>query len=202
MFKALIWHPCIETTHCIVPSAADNLVNAPAALVPPTSALASQQQYAKHTLLRSSVEEVLCLTGTHTQPLAAGAYCQSCGSCFGEYACTQCAFFDSNEDAGCWHCSDCGICRRGGQSNFFHCSGCGCCLRKDLQVSVDGALTVSLTQINCWPVAQPRGQCSARICCVPQLNHGSSSSSIAGELHHVEQQCSRAVLASNQTYAS
>jgi hypothetical protein len=92
------------------------------------------KQYAKHTLLRSSVEELLCLTCGHTQPLAAGAYCQACSSCFREYACTQCAFFDSDLDAGYWHCSECGICRRGGRSNFFHCSGCGCCLRTHLQV--------------------------------------------------------------------
>jgi hypothetical protein len=91
-------------------------------------------QDADHNLPRQLLQHVVCNTCQHSQPLAEGNTCRTCGTRFADYFCRDCG--TANNDvpaAGYFHCDACGICRVGTRQEFFHCTGCGCCLRRALQ---------------------------------------------------------------------
>ena len=76
--------------------------------------------------------------------------CINCNIQFGEYHCSICNLWMSNEERP-YHCQDCGFCRVGGGENFQHCQDCGMCI--DKQLFADHNCKVGKYMSNC-PVCQ------------------------------------------------
>ena len=67
-------------------------------------------------------------------PLPFIPYSNNCVTCFvqfGEYHCSICNLWMSDEERP-YHCPDCGFCRVGGSENFKHCHDCGMCIDRTL----------------------------------------------------------------------
>jgi len=79
-----------------------------------------------HKIDRFAIEEVIC-QGCFTKQSSKSNSCINCGIQFGEYHCTICNLWMSNEERP-YHCPDCGFCRIGGGENFIHCHDCGMCI--------------------------------------------------------------------------
>jgi len=59
--------------------------------------------------------------------------CINCNNIFGEYFCSICRFYDSNENKKYFHCNQCGICRVGEKDKIFHCDECNICYSIELK---------------------------------------------------------------------
>eukprot|EP00536_Pseudo-nitzschia_multiseries_P010239 jgi/Psemu1/258821/estExt_Genewise1Plus.C_3060007 len=89
-------------------------------------------QETHHTIDRFAVKEIICRK-CYTKQSSKTNKCVnlSCGVEFGEYHCSICNLWMSNEEKP-YHCADCGFCRVGGSENFRHCHDCGMCIDKTL----------------------------------------------------------------------
>lgn len=85
-------------------------------------------QETHHTIDRFAVKQIICRK-CYTKQSSKTNKCvnPSCGVEFGEYHCSICNLFMSNEENP-YHCPDCGFCRVGGAENFKHCHDCGMCI--------------------------------------------------------------------------
>mmetsp|Transcript_12617 Transcript_12617/g.30131 ORF Transcript_12617/g.30131 Transcript_12617/m.30131 type:complete len:459 (+) Transcript_12617:107-1483(+) len=83
-----------------------------------------------HTIDRFAVKEVIC-RACYTKQSSKANNCVSCGVQFGDYHCSTCNLWMSNDEKP-YHCRDCGFCRVGGAENFQHCHDCGMCIDKSL----------------------------------------------------------------------
>jgi len=93
---------------------------------------ARTSQDTHHTIDRFAVKEIICRK-CYTKQSSKTNKCvnPSCSSDFGEYHCSICNLWMSNEEKP-YHCPDCGFCRVGGAENFKHCHDCGMCIDKTL----------------------------------------------------------------------
>lgn len=83
-----------------------------------------------HTIDRFAVSEIICRK-CYTKQSSKTNECVNCGIEFGEYHCSICNLWMSNDEKP-YHCPDCGFCRVGGAENFKHCHDCGMCIDKNL----------------------------------------------------------------------
>jgi RING finger and CHY zinc finger domain-containing protein 1 len=83
-----------------------------------------------HAIDRHAVVEVICRL-CNTRQSSKTNSCVECGIQFGEYHCSICNLWMSNEEQP-YHCTDCGFCRVGGKGNFQHCHQCGMCIDRVL----------------------------------------------------------------------
>jgi RING finger and CHY zinc finger domain-containing protein 1 len=102
-----------------------------------------------HLIDRHAVVEVICRLCCTRQSSKTNT-CVSCGVKFGEYHCSICNLWMSDEERP-YHCADCGFCRVGGQENFQHCDQCGMCI--DRVVFSDHNCKADKYRSNC-PVCQ------------------------------------------------
>lgn len=64
-----------------------------------------------HKLDRHAVREVECGVCSLRQPVSQTCINTECGTCFGNYFCRICNFFDDDLSKEPFHCDGCGICR-------------------------------------------------------------------------------------------
>jgi len=83
-----------------------------------------------HTIDRFKTAEIIC-RDCYTKQSSKTNNCVNCGIQFGEYHCSICNLWMSNDEKP-YHCPDCGFCRVGGAENFQHCHDCGMCIDKTL----------------------------------------------------------------------
>jgi len=83
-----------------------------------------------HTIDRFAIKEIICRE-CHTRQSSKTNNCINCNIQFGEYHCSICNLWMSNEEKP-YHCKECGFCRVGGSDNFKHCMDCGMCIDVDL----------------------------------------------------------------------
>lgn len=81
-----------------------------------------------HTIDRFAIKEVIC-RACYTRQSSKTNHCINCNIQFGDYHCSVCNLWMSNEEKP-YHCPDCGFCRVGGADAFRHCNDCGMCIDK------------------------------------------------------------------------
>jgi RING finger and CHY zinc finger domain-containing protein 1 len=92
----------------------------------PSSFVSMEQEDTHHTIDRFAIAEVICRQ-CFTRQSSKTNQCVTCHVQFGEYNCTTCNLWMSNEERP-YHCEHCGFCRVGGAENFQHCHSCGMCI--------------------------------------------------------------------------
>lgn len=83
-----------------------------------------------HNIDRFAINEVICRV-CYTRQSSKTNNCLQCKVQFGEYHCSTCNLWMSQEERP-YHCEYCGFCRVGGAENFLHCHDCGMCIDKSL----------------------------------------------------------------------
>jgi len=102
-----------------------------------------------HNIDRFAISEIICRK-CYTKQSSKSNKCINCGIQFGEYHCSICNLWMSNEEEP-YHCEHCGFCRVGGAENFKHCHDCGMCI--DIELFDDHNCKSGKYQSNC-PVCQ------------------------------------------------
>ncbi|CAB9496748.1 CHY zinc finger domain-containing protein 1 [Seminavis robusta] len=88
----------------------------------------TEEQDTHHNIDRFAVKEIICRVCSARQSSKTNN-CIKCGIQFGEYHCSVCNLWTSQEKQP-FHCAGCGFCRVGGAENFHHCHDCAMCIRQ------------------------------------------------------------------------
>jgi RING finger and CHY zinc finger domain-containing protein 1 len=108
-----------------------------------------EQEDTYHTIDRFAIAEIIC-RNCYTRQSSKTNNCIQCNVQFGQYHCSICNLWMSNEEHP-YHCEHCGFCRVGGSENFQHCHRCGMCI--DIQLLATHNCKAGKYRSNC-PVCQ------------------------------------------------